>query len=88
MNTDKLHIECPCCRSFVSVTTYNGINKKEDFCVEEAPLSIIQEVNEASRNGKVECFSCGAKLALVVRFMAYPVPLEEKQQYSRKWRKV
>jgi len=85
--TDTLHLTCPECRSFVPVTTYCGLNEGIDFCVEEAPLSILTEVNEESREGRVHCGVCGMAIALVVRHMAYEVPLSEKKQYNRKWRK-
>ena len=86
--TDILHLTCPECRSFVPVTTYCGLNEGIDFCVEEAPLSILTEVNEESREGRVQCASCGMDIALVVRFVAYEVPLSEQKQYNRKWRKA
>ena len=80
---DTLHITCPECNSFVPITVYNGLNEGIDFCLEEAPLSIVSEANEASRDEEVQCMSCGLHIAIVVRFMAYEVPLNNKTRFCR-----
>lgn len=85
---DTLNLVCPECRSFVPVTTYCGPNEGIDFCVDEAPLSIITEVNEASREDQIQCSGCGMSIALIVRYMAYEFPMSEAKQYSRKWQKT
>ena len=84
---DTLYLKCPGCESFIPITTYNGLNAGIDFCLDEAPLKIIAEVHEESKNGKVKCPSCGMDIALVVRFVAYEQPLSEQKQYCKKWRK-
>lgn len=86
-NPDRLNLECPGCESFVPVTTYTGPCENVDFSVDESPLAILAEVNEESREERVQCQSCGMHLALVVKFIAYEKQLSVQQRFNRKWRK-
>lgn len=85
--TDTLNLVCPQCRSFVPVSTYCGPCEGIDFCVDEAPLVIVTEVNEASQKDEIQCAGCGMTIALIVRYMAYEFPKSEAKQHSRKWQK-
>lgn len=85
--SDTLNLECPDCQSFVPVTTYKGPCESRDFSVDEAPLSILAEVNEESRHECVQCQSCGMQIALVIKFIAYEKQLTIQRQSNRKWRK-
>lgn len=79
MTTDTLYLNCPGCEESFKVTTYKGPNTDQIFHLDNAPLSILTEVNEESKAGRIECIHCGMAIALVVRFIAYCKPLSTQQ---------
>lgn len=81
---DILHLECPSCDFVFPVTVYEGPCEGIDFSVDDAPLSVISEINAESNKGKITCTKCGCDTHLCVRFIAYPRPLSMK--WKRKWR--
>ena len=88
MSEDIVRLVCPSCRSFVPFTVYSGPGKDEDYTIDSASLPMITEINEASRKGECECFSCGCQLAVPVRFIADVVPFSEAEQYDKRWKKA
>ena len=83
--SDFLYLICPNpnCKGTIEVTVYRGPNAGQRFTPENAPLSIIEEVNQMSCDGQVQCTICGLHVYLAVQFITEVVPLGEGK---RRWR--
>jgi len=67
---DTLILDCPDCKEQFPVLTNHGPCTYEKFGVDNAPLTMIAEVNEMSRRGEIRCIHCGYTIALHVVYAA------------------
>lgn len=82
---DTLLLTCPNpnCRGKIEVTVYSGLNQEKIFTIDDAPLSIIDEVSKSSKDGEIMCTVCGLHVLLAVQFITEVVELGSE---NRRWR--
>ncbi len=85
---DDCRIVCPSCRSFVDCQSKAGDGGYKTYAMEKTPLLIIADVEEESKHGRVECFSCGCALAVVVNWSVAVRPLSEQRDYDEDWKTI
>lgn len=78
-NYDRVHFECPLCKSRSSYTVYEAFQDDLDFTIAEAPLEAILEIRQGSKKGRFQCLACGTFLLLEVEYTAEIVPLKTNE---------
>jgi len=81
-----VNILCPFCDSYIPFHCWNGERKDTQYMLDEAPLVLVEEICSASKRGELGCPSCGADLALTVRWTYDISMLSDRQRYKHNWR--
>lgn len=76
---DVLHFPCPKCNKWVEVQSKAGPCTGQEFAIQNAPLSVIADVEEAGDRGEVVCKKCRTKLQLAVQRLVHVVEYEPSE---------
>lgn len=82
---DTCRVICPSCESFVEIQSKAGRASYKTYPMEKTPLAVLDDIQEESKRGRVECFSCGCALAVVVSHSVKVRPLSDQLDYDKDW---
>ena len=82
---DTCRIECPECGAWVDVQSKAGECSGSRFPLEKTPISILADIENESKNGRIMCFSCGCDLAIVIAHSVKVKALSNQKQYDPDW---
>lgn len=67
---DELAVECPVCLKTYVYQSKWGPCELATYTLENAPLSVIADINDDGKQGRLFCEHCGAQLEVPVKFVA------------------
>jgi len=69
---DTLNFTCPACGKPTSEQSKAGNCSLDNFTLDNAPLTVIADINDDGKNGSLYCEHCNTQLELEVCFIAIP----------------
>lgn len=69
---DTLNFRCPSCGVMTSKQSKADRCMCANYSLNDAPLSILADINDDGKEGRLYCECCNVRLELEVRFHAMP----------------
>ena len=69
---DTLCFQCPSCGKETSKQSKADRCMLKNYSLSDAPLSVLADINDEGKEGRLHCEHCGIRLQLEVRFIAAP----------------